>query len=73
MLRLDHLDEGTKTRLSRIAAGLSQHALASRAGVDRRRLSEYERGERRLSEPDASRVRAALVSAGASFVGDEAA
>lgn len=65
MLRLDRLDEGTRTRLGRVAAGLSQHALASRAGIDRRRLSEHERSERPLPPSDLARVRAALIEAGA--------
>ena len=60
MLRLDTLNEGTKTRVFRVAAGLSQYDLASRAGVDRRRISEYERGERSLREEELARVRAAL-------------
>lgn len=59
-MRLDHLNEGTRTRLLRVAAGLSQHDLAARVGVDRRRLSEHERGERPLREPDLARVREAL-------------
>jgi len=60
MLQLDRLDEGTRTRLYRVAAGLSQAGLAARAGIDRRRLSEHERGERPLREPDLARVRGAL-------------
>lgn len=60
MLHLDRLDEGTRTRLYRVAAGLSQYELASRAGIDRRRLSEHERGERPLREPELGRLRAAL-------------
>ncbi len=53
MLQLERLDEGTRTRLLRVAAGLSQHDLASRAGLDRRRLSEHERGERPLRDAEA--------------------
>ena len=67
MLHPDRLAEGTKTRLSRVAAGLSQRELASQAGVDRRRLSEYERGERPLPEGNLARVRGVLVAAGASL------
>jgi transcriptional regulator with XRE-family HTH domain len=62
MLRLELLDEGTLTRLLRVAAGLSQHELASRSGVDRRRLSEHERGERPLTSAELGRVRASLDS-----------
>ncbi len=60
MLRLDTLDEGTKTRVFRVAVGLSQYDLAARAGIDRRRLSEHERGERALREEELARVRAVL-------------
>jgi transcriptional regulator with XRE-family HTH domain len=60
MLQLERLDEGTRTRILRVAAGLSQHDLASRAAVDRRRLSEHERGERPLPAPELARVWAAL-------------
>ena len=60
MLRLETLDEGTKTRILRVAAGLSQHDLAARAGIDRRRLSEHERGERSLPTEDLVRVSAQL-------------
>jgi transcriptional regulator with XRE-family HTH domain len=60
MLQLERLDEGTRTRLLRVAAGLSQHDLASRAGLDRRRLSEHERGERPLRGVELARVHDAL-------------
>jgi len=60
VLRLDQLDEGTRTRILRVVAGLSQHDLASLAGVDRRRLSEHERGERQLRPAEQDRVREAL-------------
>ena len=56
MLQLEQLDEGTRTRLLRVATGLSQHDLASRAGIDRRRLSEHERGERPLRDVELTRV-----------------
>lgn len=65
MLHLETLDDGTRTRLLRVAARLSQHDLAARAGLDRRRLSEHERGERPLREPDLSRVGAVLAAIGA--------
>jgi transcriptional regulator with XRE-family HTH domain len=60
MLQLERLDEGTRTRILRVAAGLSQHDLATRAGIDRRRLSEHERGERLLPESELARVHDAL-------------
>jgi transcriptional regulator with XRE-family HTH domain len=60
VLRLELLDEGIRTRILRVAAGLSQQNLASRAGVDRRRLSEHERGERPLRPGDLARVREVL-------------
>jgi len=56
VFRLDALDEGTRTRILRVAAGLSQYGLASRAGIDRRRLSEHERGERPLRADELARV-----------------
>ena len=64
MLHLDRLDDGTRIRLMRVAARLSQHDLAARAGIDRRRLSEHERGERPLRGADLARVRAALGESG---------
>jgi transcriptional regulator with XRE-family HTH domain len=60
MLQLERLDEGTQTRVVRVAAGLSQHELASRAGIDRRRLSEHERGERPLRDVELVRLHEAL-------------
>ena len=60
MLQLEQLDEGTRTRILRVAAGLSQHELASHADIDRRRLSEYERGERTLGGPELARLRSVL-------------
>jgi transcriptional regulator with XRE-family HTH domain len=64
-MRLDHLSEGTRTRLLRVAMGLSQHDLATRVGVDRRRLSEHERNQRALSPADAERIRVVLAEEGA--------
>ncbi len=74
-MRLDHLNEGTRTRLLRVAAGLSQHDLAALVGVDRRRLSEHERNERALSPTDTARVREVLDRARCAAFGgnDEAA
>ncbi len=43
-LRLDLLPQGIQVRVARVAAGMSQYDLASRVGLDRRRLSEYEQG-----------------------------
>jgi transcriptional regulator with XRE-family HTH domain len=71
MLRLETLDEGTRTRILRVAAGLSQHDLAARAGIDRRRLSEHERGERSLPAEELTRVSAQL--AGSITTSDERA
>jgi transcriptional regulator with XRE-family HTH domain len=60
MVSLEHLDHGTQTRLLRVAARLSQHELAVRAGIDRRRLSEYELNQRPLNEAELARLRAVL-------------
>jgi transcriptional regulator with XRE-family HTH domain len=60
MLQFKRFDEGMRTRILRVAAGLSQHDLASRAGIDRRRLSEHERGERTLPATELARVYTAL-------------
>ena len=64
MLVLQELDEGTKTRVLRVAARLTQHDLASRANDDRRRLSEFERNQANaLTADDIGRVREALANA----------
>jgi transcriptional regulator with XRE-family HTH domain len=60
MLRLERLDEGTRTRVLRVAAGLSQQDLASQAKIDRRRLSEHERGACLLPSDALARVVAVL-------------
>jgi hypothetical protein len=60
MLQLERLDEGMRTRVLRVAAGLSQYGIALWAGIDRRRLSEHERGERPLSKEELARVTTAL-------------
>jgi len=72
VLRLELLDEGTKTRILRVAARLSQHDLARRAGIDRRRLSEHERGERALRDVELARVLDALERAAQGYTGDAA-
>jgi transcriptional regulator with XRE-family HTH domain len=67
MLRLEELDEGIRTRVLRVAAGLSQHDLALRANVDRRRLSEFERNQVNALAPDAlARVREVIARASTS-------
>lgn len=60
MLHLERLDEGTRTRILRVAAGLSQHDLSIQSGIDRRRLSEHERGERPLRDAELARVKGVL-------------
>ena len=67
---IDLLDDSARVRLLRVVARLSQAEVAARAGIDRRRLSEFERGERALPDPELGRVRAAL---GASEPGAEGA
>jgi transcriptional regulator with XRE-family HTH domain len=66
------LDEGTKTRIFRVAVGLSQHDLAARADLDRRRISEHERGQRTLPAEELARVRAALDNASLTAADKEA-
>ena len=64
MLRLEQFDNGTQIRLLRVAIGLTQHELAGLAGVDRRRLSEFERNQAQALDLDAvDRVLAALANA----------
>jgi transcriptional regulator with XRE-family HTH domain len=64
VLRLEELDEGTRLRVLRVAAGLSQHNLAVHANVDRRRLSEFERNQENALAPDAlDRVREVIARA----------
>jgi transcriptional regulator with XRE-family HTH domain len=60
VLRLEQLDEGTQTRLLRVAAGMSQAELASHAGIDRRRLSEFERSRGSLTSEAVTKLRAVL-------------
>jgi transcriptional regulator with XRE-family HTH domain len=53
-------------RRYRVLAGLSQEALAERAGISRRGIADLERGARRFPYPDtASRLAAALELSGA--------
>ncbi len=64
MLVLQELDEGTRTRVLRVAARLTQHDLASRANVDRRRLSEFERNQANALAADGiARLRQVLANA----------
>ncbi len=52
---------GSLLRRYRVLAGLSQEALAERAGISRRGIADLERGARRFPYPDtASRLAAAL-------------
>ncbi len=61
MVQLTRFDVGTQLRLLRVAAGLTQQDLAMLAGVERRRLSEFERNQADALDPDAvRRVLAAL-------------
>ena len=61
-MRLELLDEGTRTRVLRVVAGLSQHDLAARSGIDRRRISEHELGQRTLPPAALERVHGVLRS-----------
>ena len=57
---------GSLLRRYRALAGLSQEALAERAGISRRGIADLERGARRFPYPDtASRLAAALELSGA--------
>ena len=61
MVQVKQFDIGTQFRLLRVAAGLTQQDLAMLAGVERRRLSEFERNQVDALDPDAVlRVLAAL-------------
>ncbi len=55
-------DVGTILRVARAAAGCSQTELAHRVGVQRTRLSEWERGHCRPRPDVAVRLLAALVA-----------
>ena len=60
---------GSLLRRYRALAGLSQEALAERAGISRRAIADLERGARRFPYPDtASRLAAALELGGAERV-----
>jgi transcriptional regulator with XRE-family HTH domain len=60
---------GSLLRRYRALAGLSQEALAERAGISRRGIADLERGARRFPYPDtASRLAAALELGGAERV-----
>ncbi len=71
MLHLERLEEGIRTRILRVAIGMSQNDLAAQAGVDRRRISEHERGERSLRGEELVRVLAALHRASGSTAHEE--
>ena len=60
MLRFDLLQEGTRVRLARVAAGMTLHDVGVRAGVSPPRLSEYERGRGTLPPDAIARVWAVL-------------
>jgi transcriptional regulator with XRE-family HTH domain len=65
MLRLDQLNEGPRTRVLRVALGLTQRDLAALANVDRRRLSEFERDQQNALRPEAvARLQAVLAMEG---------
>ena len=53
MVQSRQFSVGTHTRLLRVAAGLTQQDLATLAGVERRRLSEFERNQAKALGPDA--------------------
>jgi transcriptional regulator with XRE-family HTH domain len=56
---------GDLLRRYRALAGLSQEALAERAGISRRGIADLERGARRLPYPDTTRRLAAALELGA--------
>ena len=61
MVQVKQFDIGTQFRLLRVAAGLTQQDLAMLVGVERRRLSEFERNQADALDLDAVlRVLAAL-------------
>jgi transcriptional regulator with XRE-family HTH domain len=61
VVQFKQFDVGTQLRLLRVAAGLTQQDLAFLVGVERRRLSEFERNQVDALDPDATlRVLAAL-------------
>lgn len=66
MLDFDHLQEGTRFRLARVAAGLTLFDVGRAANVSPPRLSEFERGRGGLSADSIDRVRAVLAVAGRS-------
>jgi transcriptional regulator with XRE-family HTH domain len=53
VVQLKQFDVGTQLRLLRVAAGLTQQDLAMLAGVERRRLSEFERNQIDALDADA--------------------
>lgn len=68
MLTLDRVSEGTSFRLARVATGLTLFDVGSRAGIPPPRLSEFERGRLALAPEVVSRIRGALIAAGAPLV-----
>lgn len=60
MLQFDHLPEGTRLRLARVAAGLTLFEVGIRATVSPSRLSEFERGRGSLAPDAVARVYAVL-------------
>jgi transcriptional regulator with XRE-family HTH domain len=65
-VRLEAEGFGGQLRRHRVLAGLSQEALAERAGLSRRGIADLERGARRFPYPDtASRLANALELSGA--------
>lgn len=73
MLHFDHLHEGTKFRLARVAAGMSLLDLGAKAGIAPPRLSEFERGYRVLPADALDRMRAILSHANRAEIPDAAA
>lgn len=73
MFELERLDEGTQFRLARVAAGLSQYDVATRAGVAPQRISELERGRGQLPPVVIERIRGVLDEANRAEAPDAAA
>lgn len=62
MLTLETLPEGTRLRLTRVAAGLTLFEVGRLANVSPPRLSEFERGRGKLAPGALQRVRAVLTA-----------
>jgi transcriptional regulator with XRE-family HTH domain len=59
-VEFDHLPEGMKLRLARVARGWTLFDLGKRADISPPRLSEFECGRRMLPPEKLERIKAAL-------------